>query len=342
MTAELQGFSAAKQTGIRLSVDQVARIDLTLADGGADRGRRGAGGHGRARHRDRHRRPGHHREADHGPAAQRAELPVAAVPGRGRGRDRRASRARMRQGVGNAISLMGARPTSNNFMIDGTANIDTALGTPAAILSVDAMEEFKEQTKTYSAEYGFSANQINLVSKSGTQRVPRLALLLRPERGARRQELLRPRRPREKPELDQKQFGGTISGPIIKNKTFLLVNYEGTRIERGSSPSSSCPPPDQLAGRFTTHDHRSRSPASPSRTTRSRRRASRASPSWRSGTGGTPPRTPTRRRATTSTSGRFPRRRTSSPSASTRTWAGSEGRSPASRRRRTRTRPAGR
>ena len=74
----------------------------------------------------------------------------------------------MRQGVGNAISLMGARPTSNNFMIDGTANIDTSLGTPAAILSVDAMEEFKEQTKTYSAEYGFSANQINLVSKSGT------------------------------------------------------------------------------------------------------------------------------------------------------------------------------
>ena len=74
----------------------------------------------------------------------------------------------MRQGVGSAISLMGARPTSNNFMIDGTSNVDTALGTPAAILSVDAMEEFKEQTKTYSAEYGFSANQINLVSKSGT------------------------------------------------------------------------------------------------------------------------------------------------------------------------------
>ena len=74
----------------------------------------------------------------------------------------------MRQGAGNAISIMGSRPTSNNFMIDGTANVDTALGTPAAILSIDALEEFKEQTKTYSAEYGFSANQINLVSKSGT------------------------------------------------------------------------------------------------------------------------------------------------------------------------------
>ena len=74
----------------------------------------------------------------------------------------------MRQGVGNAISIMGARPTSNNFMIDGTANIDTSLGTPAAVLSVDAIEEFKEQTTTYSAEYRFSSNQINLVSKTGT------------------------------------------------------------------------------------------------------------------------------------------------------------------------------
>ena len=74
----------------------------------------------------------------------------------------------MRQGVGNAISIMGARPTSNNFMIDGTANIDTSIGTPAAVLSVDAIQEFKEQTTTYSAEYGFSSNQINLVSKTGT------------------------------------------------------------------------------------------------------------------------------------------------------------------------------
>ena len=74
----------------------------------------------------------------------------------------------MRQGVGNAISIMGARPTSNNYMLDGTANTDTALGTPAAVLSIDAIQEFKEQTTTYSAEYGFSSNQINIVSKTGT------------------------------------------------------------------------------------------------------------------------------------------------------------------------------
>jgi hypothetical protein len=74
----------------------------------------------------------------------------------------------MRQGAGNAISINGSRPTSNNYMLDGTSNTDTALGTPAVILSVDAIQEFKEQTSTYSAEYGFSANQVNIISKSGT------------------------------------------------------------------------------------------------------------------------------------------------------------------------------
>ena len=127
----------------------------------------------------------------------------------------------MRQGVGQAISIMGARPTSNNFMIDGTANIDTALGTPAAILSVDAIEEFKEQTKTYSAEYGFSANQINLVSKSGTNQFHgSLFYFGRDESLDAKNFFDSPTA--EKPTLDQKQFGGTISGPIIKNKTFLL------------------------------------------------------------------------------------------------------------------------
>ena len=66
----------------------------------------------------------------------------------------------MRQGEGNAISINGGRPTSNNYTLDGLVNTDTALNTPAVILSQDAIQEFKVQTETYSAEYGFSANQV--------------------------------------------------------------------------------------------------------------------------------------------------------------------------------------
>src|SRR5204863_4123554 len=61
----------------------------------------------------------------------------------------------------------GGRPTSNNYTLDGLVNTDTSLNTPAVILSQDAIQEFKEVGGTYSAEYGFSANQVNIVSKSG-------------------------------------------------------------------------------------------------------------------------------------------------------------------------------
>ena len=105
----------------------------------------------------------------------------------------------MRRDAGNAISINGARPTSNNFLLDGTSNTDTALGTPAVILSIDAIQEFKEQTATYSAEYGFSANQINIVSKTGTNDLHgTLFHFFLEERCARRQPLFQ--QPRRNPE----------------------------------------------------------------------------------------------------------------------------------------------
>jgi hypothetical protein len=248
--AELTGFSIAKQAGIRLNVDQVARVDLTLAVGNQTET---VEVQAAAAIIDTETASIGHVITE----KQITDLPLngrnflsllflgaGAVQTNGEQND-------MRQGVGQAISLMGARPTSNNFMIDGTANIDTSLGTPAAILSVDAMEEFKEQTKTYSAEYGFSANQINLVSKSGTNEYHgSLFYFGRNEALDAKNFFDPPDQP--KPELDQKQFGGTISGPIIKNKTFLLFNYEGTRIDSGFSGFAIVPTPDELAGRFST------------------------------------------------------------------------------------------
>src|SRR5918995_6024462 len=163
----------------------------------------------------------------------------------------------MRQGVGNAISIMGARPTSNNFMIDGTANIDTSLGTPAAVLSVDAIQEFKEQTTTYSADYGFSSNQINLVSKTGTNEFRGTGFGFFRNEGWDARNFFDDRNS-PAPKLDQKQFGFVVGGPVLlpmyngRNRTFFLVNYEGTRIERGATNFYTVPTPDELAGRFST------------------------------------------------------------------------------------------
>jgi hypothetical protein len=77
----------------------------------------------------------------------------------------------MRQGARNAISINGGRPESNNYTLDGLINTDTSLNTPAVILSQDAIQEFKVASENYAAEYGYSANQVNIISKSGTKNV---------------------------------------------------------------------------------------------------------------------------------------------------------------------------
>ncbi len=162
----------------------------------------------------------------------------------------------MRQGEGNAISINGGRPTSNNYTLDGLINTDTALNTPAVILSQDAIQEFKIQSETYSAEYGFSANQVNIVSKSGTNQLHGTAFEFL------RNDAFDAKAPLQQnlPELRQNQFGFVLGGPIYipklydgRNKTFFLVNYEGWRIRNGIDQNTfNAPDPAWLNGDFST------------------------------------------------------------------------------------------
>ena len=162
----------------------------------------------------------------------------------------------MRQGEGNAISIDGGRPTSNNYTLDGLVNTDTALNTPAVILSQDAIREFKVQSETYSAEYGFSANQINIVSKSGTNQLHGTVFEFL------RNDAFDAKAPfqSEIGKLRQNQFGFVVGGPIYipkvydgRNKTFFLVNYEGWRIRNGINQNTfNVPDPTQLSGDFST------------------------------------------------------------------------------------------
>src|SRR5438094_2443161 len=160
----------------------------------------------------------------------------------------------MRQGQGNAISINGGRPTSNNYTLDGLVNTDTSLNTPAVILSQDAIQEFKEVGGTYSAEYGFSANQVNIVSKSGGNQLHGTVF-----------ETVRNDAFDAKsafqttvPELRQNQFGFVAGGPAYlgklyngKDKTFWLANYEGWRIRSGFSVHGITADPAQLTGDFS-------------------------------------------------------------------------------------------
>ncbi len=256
VTAEQTGFKTAIRSDVTLTVDQIQRVDMTLAPGNISET---VEVQANALALD---------TASASVGQTITERQVTELPLNGRNFlqllflgagavETGGEQGGMRQGVGNAISIAGARPTSNNFMIDGTSNIDTALGTPAAVLSVDAIQEFKEQTTTYSAEYGFSSNQINLVSKTGTNQLHGTGFgFFRNEGWDARNFFDNGGSP--KPKLDQKQFGFVVGGPVVlpmydgRNKTFFLVNYEGTRIDRGSTAFYTVPTADQLAGRFNT------------------------------------------------------------------------------------------
>ena len=163
----------------------------------------------------------------------------------------RGEQSSMRRDAGGAISINGARPTSNNYLLDGTSNTDTALGTPAAILSIDAIQEFKEQTATYSAEYGFSANQVNIVSKTGTNELHGTLFHFLRNDALDASTFFNNLAGREKNPLRQNQFGFVAGGPAVKNRTFWLGNFEGRRTRRAALGFLNVPTPDQLDGVFT-------------------------------------------------------------------------------------------
>ena len=98
-----------------------------------------------------------------------------------------------------SFSANGQRPRDNNYMLDGVDNNETWLQTVVLFPSVDALDEFKLQTSTYSAEFGRSlGGVVNLQIKSGTNAAARQRVRVPAQRRVRRQQLLQqPRRPRE-------------------------------------------------------------------------------------------------------------------------------------------------
>jgi hypothetical protein len=168
----------------------------------------------------------------------------------------------MRQGEGAAVSVNGGRPEGNNYTLDGLVNTDQALVTPAVILSQDAIGEFKVQSGVYPAENGFGASQVNIVSRAGTNAIHGAvfesnrndAYDAKPFTNA----SYTGDSPTSNPILRLNQFGFVADGPVYipklyngRDKSFWMANYEGWRMNNGSSIRESVPTPAELAGDFS-------------------------------------------------------------------------------------------
>jgi hypothetical protein len=162
-------------------------------------------------------------------------------------------------GVSGEFSVNGQRAESNNYTIDGVSSnlgvaagqgvvffagaagsvpVSTALGTTQALVSVDALQEFRVQSSTYSAEYGRNpGGQFAFETKSGTNQWHGTAYDYLRNGFFDAQDWFNDYFGKPEPALRQNDFGGTLGGPLRiprvyngKDKTFFFVSYEGLRL----------------------------------------------------------------------------------------------------------------
>ena len=139
------------------------------------------------------------------------------------------------RGFGAQIIISGARPTQNNYRLDGISLNDYSNAGPGSVLGgnlgVDAVEEFSVLTSTFSAEYGkTSGGVVNAISRAGTNQIHGNAYEFI------RNNALDARNffdPATIPPFHRNQFGASVGGPIRKDKTFFFGDYEGIRQSKG-------------------------------------------------------------------------------------------------------------
>jgi hypothetical protein len=256
VSCQAPGFSKEVVTGITLSVSQQARVDLKLSTGAVTETVQVTA-------------QGVSLDTDNAAISQlvsRRQVVELPVNGRnffdllsiGAGAvTTGGEQGAMRAGKGNAWSINGSRPEANTYYLDGMLNTDQALNTPSVVMSIDAIQEFKTLSGTYSAQYGFSANQVSVTTKSGGNSLHGTLFEFARNDAF---DAFSYQQIGKKQKLRKNQFGYVADGPVYipklydgRNKTFWMASYEGLRQSTGGNNGfANVPDPNQLAGNFST------------------------------------------------------------------------------------------
>ena len=151
---------------------------------------------------------------------------------------------------GLGVSVNGQDPRSNVYLLDGTLQNDFTNG-PAGSgastsLGMETIREFRVEANLYSAEFGRNfGGQVNALTKSGGNNFHGSAFEYLRNDNLDARNFFDPARI---PEFRRNQFGGTLGGPIAKDKTFFFVGYEGLREDLGRTINSFTPDADARRG----------------------------------------------------------------------------------------------
>ena len=154
-----------------------------------------------------------------------------------------------RPGQRSAVSIGGNRPNANYFLLDGATNTDPTFNTLNLSPSPDSVQEFQVVTGSYSAEMGGAGGgQINIATRTGTNEFHGTAYeFLRNnvfdarafnDMGASNH-------------LVRNNFGASLGGPIVRNKSFFFFNYEGLRHTKSDTMIETVPTADEVKGDFS-------------------------------------------------------------------------------------------
>lgn len=236
--ASKQGFQAVIRKGISLSVQETARIDLRLPVGSVSEAITVSGDAPMVETR----------QASLGAVMDNKRMLELPLSGRSP-----ASLLVLMPAVSNVdagtsptswsvnLNVAGGRTSSNNFMLDNSRFNSVQYGEGNPLPPPDMVTEFRVETNSYDAEKGMASGAtVQVVTRSGTNSLHGSLFEFHRDNDLTARDFFAPKTPF----LVQNQFGGTVGGPILKDRTFFFFGYQGTRIRTGSLANSAYPATD--------------------------------------------------------------------------------------------------
>lgn len=246
--AELSGFSKEVRTGLELHVDQKARVDLTLRIGEV------------TQVVEVNEAAPLVQTEDASLASTMDNRKIVELPLNGRDMAQLAylipgafaPRQGSSLGGRGGFSIAGQTESTNQIMLDGVNNNGGGTHEISARVNVDAIQEFKIQTNTYGAQYGrFAGAQVDAVTKSGTNEFHGNIYYFHRNDNLDARNFFDPWPLETKPEFKRHQYGATLGGPIVQNRTFFFAGYQGQRQFKLNTKTGTLPLPEYWDGDFS-------------------------------------------------------------------------------------------
>lgn len=140
------------------------------------------------------------------------------------------------------ISVNGSSPQNNSYFVDGMVNRNLWLSTLIMVPTVDSIQEMRVLTSNYTAEYGIAAGAITIVqTRSGSNKLRASLYEFFRNSALDANTFFNNRLGVARPGFRRNEFGGTVGGPIRRDRTFFFADYQGIRLAQPRTNIASIP-----------------------------------------------------------------------------------------------------